>query len=125
MDTKTHLDNIIQNISVKNKTDNVKPNRFVDKMENFMDNAVVNMYARKWSRLEIKLKKNKINEFLDLKCTEHHISDSDKEIILNILISKLMQNKLNKMNEILYDETKQQIKQIKKLNFSNNSYEFL
>ena len=39
----------------------------IKNIENFMDNKVVNMYARPWNKLELKLKHTKIKEYIELK----------------------------------------------------------
>ena len=132
MDISLHLNSIIENVSKRpensdnNETPDVeiKKHNYSNKLENFMNNAVINKYARKWSRLETKLKQNKIKEFLDLKCEEFMINDKEKTNLLNILNSKLRLGQLNKLSEIIYDHENQTIKEIKKLKFGNNSYTF-
>ena len=37
----------------------------VESMEEFMNNKVINMYARPWNKLEHRLKRTKINEYLN------------------------------------------------------------
>lgn len=127
MDISLHLNNVIENVSKSpENTDNVeiKKHNYSNKLENFMNNAVIDKYARKWSRLETKLKQNKIKEFLDLKCEEFMINDKEKTNLLSILNSKLRLGQLNKLSEIIYDHENQVIKEIKKLKFSNNTYTF-
>ena len=38
----------------------------VESMEEFMNNKVINMYARPWNKLEPKLKRTKLNEYLTI-----------------------------------------------------------
>jgi len=135
MDISLHLNSVIENISKPSNNQNkdnqsletnveIKKHNYSNKLENFMNNTVIDKYARKWSRLENKLKQNKIKEFLDLKCEEFSINDKEKLNLLNILNSKLRLGQLNKLSEIIYDHEKQTIKEIKKLKFGNNSYTF-
>ena len=134
MDISLHLNSVIENVSKSpENTDNnensqnnveIKKHNYSNKLENFMNNAVIDKYARKWSRLETKLKQNKIKEFLDLKCEEFMINDKEKTNLLSILNSKLRLGQLNKLSEIIYDHENQVIKEIKKLKFSNNTYTF-
>ena len=140
MDITLHLNNVIENVSKSPENSNnnensdnnensqnnveVQKHNYSNKLENFMNNAVIDKYARKWSRLETKLKQNKIKEFLDFKCAEFKINDKEKTNLLNILNSKLRLGQLNKLSEIIYDHENQTIKEIKKLKFGNNSYTF-
>lgn len=135
MDISLHLNSVIENISKPSNNQNkdnksletnveIKKHNYSNKLENFMNNTVIDKYARKWSRLENKLKQNKIKEFLDLKCEEFSINDKEKLNLLNILNSKLRLGQLNKLSEIIYDHENQIIKEIKKLKFGNNSYTF-
>lgn len=133
MDISLHLNSVIENVSKRpentdnneNSQNNVEiKHNYSNKLENFMNNAVIDKYARKWSRLETKLKQNKIKEFLDLKCEEFMINDKEKTNLLSILNSKLRLGQLNKLSEIIYDHENQVIKEIKKLKFSNNTYTF-
>ena len=131
MDISLHLNNIIENVSKptqnnENSQNNVeiKKHNYSNKLENFMNNTVINKYARKWSRLETKLKQNKIKEFLNLKCKEFSINDKEKANLLNTLFSRLRLGQLNKLSDITYDHENQTIKEIKKLKFSNNTYTF-
>ena len=131
MDISLHLNNIIENVSKptqnnENSQNNVeiKKHNYSNKLENFMNNTVINKYARKWSTLETKLKQNKIKEFLNLKCKEFSINDKEKANLLNTLFSRLRLGQLNKLSDITYDHENQTIKEIKKLKFSNNTYTF-
>ena len=135
MDISLHLNSVIENVSkpsdnknLENKSQEsdveIKKHNYSNKLENFMNNAVIDKYARKWSRLETKLKQNKIKEFLDLKCEEFGINNKEKQNLLSILNSKLRLGQLNKLSEIIYDHENQTIKEIKKLKFGDNSYTF-
>ena len=123
MDQSLNITNILNNISPK-KEEKLNVEKFSNNMENFMDKTVVNIYARKWSKLEVKLKKKKINEFVIEKSEEHNFSLDKQKELLDCLISKLMQNKLNKINEIKYDEKTQKIIEIKKLVLKEDSFTF-
>ena len=135
MDISLHLNSVIENVSKPSDNKNlenkiqesdveIKKHNYSNKLENFMNNTVIDKYARKWSRLETKLKQNKIKEFLDLKCEEFGINNKEKQNLLSILNSKLRLGQLNKLSEIIYDHENQTIKEIKKLKFGANSYTF-
>ena len=53
----------INDTSHKNIKDILKNN--IVRMEQFMDSKVINMYSRPWNKLEPKLKKQKVQEYLN------------------------------------------------------------
>lgn len=53
------------NDDISNNDNTMLENR-IKTFEEFMDSKVTNMYARPWSKLEIKLKKKKIIEYFDI-----------------------------------------------------------
>ena len=129
MDLKEHLTNIIGDISQNDTSESIDTSNkskynYSSKMENFMNGAVINKYARNWSRLEHKLKVKKIEEYVIRIGEKHSINESNQKNLLNILISRLRQNKLNKMSEITYDKEKVEITEIKKLKLEDNFFEF-
>ena len=86
--------------------------------------ALLNKYGRTWSRLEHKLKVKKIEEYVENKSEEYKLDKSKQDELLGVLVSRLRQNKLNKVGEITYDKEKYEIKEIKKLKFEENFFEF-
>jgi hypothetical protein len=68
-DIQTELESIksksatINDSSQKNIKDILKNN--IVRMEQFMDSKVINIYSRPWNKLEPKLKKQKIQEYLN------------------------------------------------------------
>ena len=129
MDLKERLTNIFDNVSPSEKNENPETlskskYNYSSKMENFMNNTVINKYARTWSRLEHKLKVKKIEEYVVNKSEEYNLDKSKQVELLGVLVSRLRQNKLNKIGEITYDKEKYEIKEIKKLKFEENFFEF-
>ena len=133
MDLKEHLTNIISDVSnnnnnVNNVNNNINnssdENHYTKKMEAFMNNTVINKYARNWSRLENKLKIKKIEEYVDTVSNEYSINKSNSRELLKCLISRLRQNRLNKLSEITYDKDTFEITDIKKLKLDTNHFEF-
>ena len=53
------------NEDIKPKTINDIMNKNIKDLEEFMDNKVVNMFARPWNKLELRLKKIKLKEYFD------------------------------------------------------------
>lgn len=69
-------------------------------MEEFVNTKVINIYARPWNKLEVKLKKRKIAEYFSLSLENNEISQSQYDSILEKL-NKLLD--LNKKIKLDYD----------------------
>ena len=131
MDLKEHLSGIISDIS-KNTENTKNPenkkslntSHFTSRMEEFMDNTVINKYARNWSKLENKLKTQKIQEYVDEISETYQFDDKNNDTLFKHIISRMRQNRLNKMSEITYCKEKCCILEIKKLKLNNNMFEF-
>ena len=59
---------------------------------------------KKWSRLDLFLKKNKIKEFLEIKVKDNVIPSDKKDHYFKLLTNLLNNKKLNKKSEIVYDK---------------------
>jgi hypothetical protein len=91
----------INDTSQKTIQDILKNN--IERLEKFMDSKVINIYSRPWNKLEPKLKKKKIEEYLK--------SLLDTQIItlntFNILFNKLSRDIiLNEKINLDYDTDK-------------------
>ena len=86
----------------------------VERLEQFMDSKVINIYSRPWNKLEPKLKKKKIEEYLNLLLETKVITLK----IFNILFYKLSRDIiLNKKIKLEYDTDKCSI-----ISFNYDSY---
>jgi hypothetical protein len=67
-DVKNELNNIktFSSNELDNELDNIKSilKKNIRNLESFVEGKVINMYARPWNKLEPKLKRTKISEFL-------------------------------------------------------------
>ena len=82
--TNVGIDNILKN-NIKN-------------IEEFMNTKIVNIYSRPWKKLEKKLKKNKIKEFINKQLENNIITQEDSLKQLNILLKEVDLNKKMKVN---------------------------
>jgi hypothetical protein len=103
-DIQTELESIksksttINDTSNKNIKDILKNN--IIRMEQFMDSKVINIYSRPWNKLEPKLKKQKIQEYLN-SLLEKNIITLD---IFNILFHNISRSIiLNEKIKLEYD----------------------
>tara|TARA_E500000178_G_C16610923_1_gene569012 strand:- start:28 stop:417 length:390 start_codon:yes stop_codon:yes gene_type:complete len=125
MDCDKHLDNLLTNLDSDNhvKDDNIKkPISKLTSIDSFMNNIVINKYSRNWSRLEIKLRQNKLQEYCKDKQDEYNLDDNKVLELKNILFSLLRKSKLNKISEIKYDKETTKILEIKCLEYSENNF---
>lgn len=84
-------------------------NNSITKIEQYLDNKVINIYDRPWNKLEYNLKINKLQEFLN------NINTDDYENLYKTLSSAIRSNKL-KTNNIEYKDCK-----IMKINYKDLS----
>ena len=109
-DLDTYLNTINYMEYVKNNKKNGRKTKVISHENTFSDISSLqeyfetNQYMKKWSRLDLFLKKNKIKEFLEKKVNDEVISDNKKEHYFRLLTNLLNNKKLNKKSEVVYDE---------------------
>lgn len=109
-DLDTYLNTINYMEYVKNNKKNGRKTKVISHENTFSDISSLqehfetNQYMKKWSRLDLFLKKNKIKEFLEKKVKDEVISDNKKEHYFRLLTNLLNNKKLNKKSEVVYDE---------------------
>ena len=93
-DIQNELDTIKNNkeIPLSSSIDDILKKN-VESMEEFMNNKVINMYARPWSKLEPKLKRTKINEYLTILLEKKEINLTHFNNILYKLSKEIEFNK--------------------------------
>ena len=122
MDCDKHLDTVLTSLDSNNKKEISKPTSRLTSIDSFMDNIVIDKYSRNWSRLEIKLRQYKLEEYCKEKQDEYNLNNNKVLELKNILFSLLRKNKLNKISEIKYDKETTKILFIKCLEFSENNF---
>ena len=109
-DLDTYLNTVNYMEYVKNNRKNGRKTKAISHENTFSDLTSIqehfekNQYMKKWSRLDLFLKKNKIKEFLDKKINEEIIPNTKSEYYFKLLTNLLNNKKLNKKSEIIYDE---------------------
>ena len=81
----------------------------IEQIETLINSKIVNIYQRPWSKLETKLKKNRIREYLDTLLSEKKIDKqlyNDKLYIYNNTLD------LNRKLKVEYDDEHCKIKNI-------------
>ena len=106
----TYLNTIKYMEYKKNIRKNVKQTKGVSSENTFDNNDAVqkyfeeSQYKRKWSRLDMFLKKKKIDEYIQNKVKENIINESDIKKYKQLLYTKLYEKKLNTKKDLVYDE---------------------
>ena len=72
----------------------------IKKFEEFIDSKIVNMYARPWNKLEIKLKKKKITEYFENLFNNEEITQDEKKENIEKFTKEL---DLNRKIKVKYD----------------------
>ena len=93
--------------SINSKSTEIKTNSIenvlinnIKRLEKFMDSKVINIYSRPWNKLETKLKKKKIEEYLKTELESNTITLDT----FNTLFYKLSRNiMLNEKIKLEYD----------------------
>lgn len=116
----TCLQDRLKNIHSRVKQPDNEANKKNDRnqsIEEFIDTKRINIYSRPWNKLEIKLKKNKILEFIDQQKIDNKVNEKILEKLTKILIRMLVRDKLNKSSDLNYDTDLCKIISIKNLSY--------
>lgn len=105
-------------LNKKAQETNLNYDKSILKIEEVLNNMSFNIYKRNWSQLELKYKKEKINEFIETNCNEYNIENRDE--LLDIIIKIVSKQKNNKLFK--YNKEDCKLVEIKGLKFENNSY---
>lgn len=81
----------------KNTIENILENN-VKRLEKFMDSKVINIYSRPWNKLETKLKKKKIEEYLNSELQSNTITLETFNNLFYVLSRNIMLNEKIKLD---------------------------
>ena len=85
----------------------------IENIEKYVDSRVINIYSRPWNKLEVRLKKKKIVEYLDMLLQSKEL---DKEIYDPLLHKLHKEIEFNKKIKLEYDDVNCEIT---KFDYSN------
>ena len=89
----------LRNVENNNK---VNPKIETETFESFLDKKIVNMYARPWNKLEMRLKLIKVKEYFNYLCEEGELPKSDLENKIKMVENMVKYNRLKSSN-VKYD----------------------
>lgn len=87
-DIQEELDTINPNKSTPKTINDVLDNN-IKYLEDFVNNKVINIYSRPWNKLEPKLKKKKLIQFLKYNLEINEINNTDYDILSNKLLKEI------------------------------------
>ena len=94
------------------ETKNEKKEIETQTFEHFLDNKIVNMYARPWNKLESRLKIIKVKEYITSLCDNKEIKQAEANQQIKKLESLIKYNRL-KTSSVKYDQEECKIIEIK------------
>jgi len=97
---KTNSNNENSNNDINDFNEKTMLENKIKTFENFMDSKVTNMYARPWSKLEIKLKKKKIIEYFGILINNKTINAEEYKETIDKFCKDL---DLNRKFKVKYD----------------------
>ena len=86
-------------------------------LEEYIDSKRINIFSRNWNKLEFKLKKKKIEEFILNDINNKIVNETSGNKMKSILIRLLRRDKLNKSNDLDYNKILCVIESIKYLEY--------
>lgn len=92
----------LRNIDEKDN-EKLTPKIETDTFESFLDNKIVNMYARPWNKLETRLKIIKVKEYYNSLCDQGELSKSELQDKIKQVESMVKYNRL-KTSNVKYDQ---------------------
>lgn len=122
MDTclQDRLKNIHSRVKQPDNENNQTNNRN-QSIEEFIDTKRINIYSRPWNKLEIKLKKTKLLEFIDTQKIDYKVNEKTLQKLTKILLRMLVRDKLNKSSDLNYDTDLCKIISIKNLSYESDT----
>ena len=88
-------------------------------LEEYIDSKRINIFSRNWNKLEFKLKKKKIEEFILNDINNKIVNETSGNKMKSILIKLLRRDKLNKSNDLDYNKILCVIESIKYLEYED------
>jgi len=84
-------------------------------LEQFLSLNASEAYKRPWHRLERGLRLNRLRKFIESEATRMHLSETDREMLTNVLHRALDAKLLNSKIAVVYSSETEEIQEIKGL----------
>ena len=108
-----------KNSQVKKQEKEIKVKE--DKVKDYLDLDQTNIYNRPWNKLENGFKKNRISAFLEQETEDKNLSLKEKENLKNLLYNAVDNKEINKKDDVEYNCEEGYIEKIKSLEYDENT----
>ena len=92
-----------------------------DALNSYLDNENTKAFSNPWHRLDNGLRLNRFRDFVEKEGTRLNLSEADKKNLYSVLQKALNKGNLSSKSTVSYDQTKQEITEIKGLVMHRNS----
>ena len=113
----------LKDIERRSRTNLSKTNDSID-INSYIDKEKENIYHQTWTKLNNGSKLNRLNIFVNELKNKYELSDSQTNDLSKLLITACNKNKLNKINDVIYDKEEAKIKDIKILQYDDETNKF-
>lgn len=113
----------LKDIERRSRTNLSKTNDSID-INSYIDKEKENIYHQIWTKLNNGSKLNRLNIFANELKNKYELSDSQTNDLSKLLITACNKNKLNKINDVIYDKEEAKIKDIKILQYDDETKKF-
>lgn len=113
----------LKDIERRSRTNLSKTNDTID-INSYIDKEKENIYHQTWTKLNNGSKLNRLNIFVNELKNKYELSDSQTNDLSKLLITACNKNKLNKINDVIYDKEEAKIKDIKILQYDDETKNF-
>lgn len=113
----------LKDIERRSRTNLSKTNDNID-INSYIDKEKENIFHQTWTKLNNGSKLNRINIFVSELKIKHNLSDNETNDLSLLLVNACNKNKLNKINDVIYDKEQAKIKDIKILQYDNKLNKF-
>ena len=114
----------LKEIERRSRSNNIEKNTNFD-LHKLIDEEKKSIYNKPWNKLELGLKINRLNLFVEELKNKYDLNTLQKMNLHELLIKNCEKNKLNKNSEVIYNIEDSIITEIKILEFNEKNKTFL
>ena len=94
-----------------------------EQMTELLNKEKHNIYKQNWNKLDKGMKINRLKEFISRETKEKQLNIQESHYLSDLLLSACSNNKLNRVNDVVYNKDDGIIENIKILSCNNKKYE--
>ena len=93
-----------------------------EKMTELLNKEKDTIYKQTWNKLDRGLKINRLKEFISREVKQKKLTKIQELQLSELLLSACSNNKMNRINDIIYNHHEGNIEQLKNLNYKDGIY---